>query len=198
MSKGNKTVDLFQLNKALMHISGSNTKIKHQHIALLWYIIERSNSLMWQQEFKLFSETAMDHAGFTNGTTYRKTLDELQNFGFLIIKERCKNQHTKYVIKMCWSKFDEALSKQGISKAKATTEQSNGNDSALSCIKNNKDLIKHIKQNKLFNFLEKDFFKSQLLEKSKFKEFMECFSENSEQYAVLKNLFSNFKPESHE
>lgn len=197
MSKNNKTVDLFQLNKALMHISGSNTQIKHQHIALIWYIIEKSNSLRWEQEFTLFTEAAMHYAGFTNGKTYNRTLNEIESLGLIKIKERCINQHTKNVIEMCWGKFDEALSKQSNSKAKATTEQGTGSDSALPCIKNNKDLIKHIKQNKLFNFLEKDFFKTQLLEKSKFKEFMECFSENSDQYAVLKNLFSNFKPESH-
>ncbi len=63
MHKNTESVDLFQLTKSFMQFSGSNPIIKHQHVALMWYIIETSNSKRWQQEFALYSETAISDRG---------------------------------------------------------------------------------------------------------------------------------------
>ena len=191
MNKNTKSVDLFQLTKSVMRISGQNPNIKHQHMALVWHIIELSNSKMWQSSFTLYTESAMSIAGFSNAKTYNKTLLEIEELGFITILEKCINQYTKNVIEICWDKFDEAHSKQkpGISKAK--DKQRPSTDSAVPCIKNNKDIIKHIKENKLFKHLEKDFFKIKLLEKSLFNELRDTYVQNSSEYNFIDQLIKN-------
>ncbi|MCW3805746.1 hypothetical protein [Plebeiibacterium marinum] len=188
MNKSTKSVDLFQLTKSVMRISGQNPKIKHQHMALIWYIIELSNSKMWQSSFTLYTESAMSVAGFSNSKTYNKTLLEIEELGFIIILEKCINQYTKNVIEICWGKFDEALSKQELDTSKANNKHNLSKDSAVPCIKNNKDIIKHIKENKLFKHLENDFFLNQLLEQSHFNELRDLYPVNSQEFNFINQL----------
>jgi len=196
MSKDTKKLDFFQLNKAVEAFSEQNPRFSSYHIALLWHILQTSNKLNWQTEFTLYTERALNLAGFSNSKTYWKTLNSLEGFGFIEITERSINQYTQNIIKICWRKFDEALLLQRTSKASAPPQQSPsnlpGNDSALPCIKDSIDIKKRIKDNKEYtDLISKDYFKKNLYEKNMMKELKDCIPSDHELHKLLSSFLSS-------
>lgn len=195
MNKDTKKLDFFQLNKAIEAFSENNPRFSSYHIALLWHILQTSNRLNWQTEFTLYTERALNLAGFSNSKTYWKALNALEKFGFIKITERSINQYTRNIIEICWRKFDEALLQQSISKASAQPQHciSNlpGNDSALPCIKDNIDIKKRIKDNKEFiDLISKDYFKKNLFEKNMMKELNDCIPSDHGLHKLLSSFLS--------
>lgn len=195
MNKDTKKLDFFQLNKAIEAFSENNPRFSSYHIALLWHILQTSNKLNWQTEFTLYTERALNLAGFSNSKTYGKALNALEEFGFIKITERSVNQYTKNIIKICWRKFDEALLQQRTSKASAPPQQSPSNlpsnDSALPCIIDSIDIKKRIKDNKEFtDFISKDLFKKNLFEKNMMKELNDCIPSDHELHKLISSFLS--------
>jgi hypothetical protein len=102
--------------------------VKTNHSALYNYIIHKANKLGWPAEFGLPSENSMHASGFNNYKSYKRTLDDLVDFGVIRLIQESKNQHTSTVIALVnLSKADtKALPKQSLStdqsKAKAMTK----------------------------------------------------------------------------
>lgn len=73
-------------------------KIKPVHSAIYFFAIEHNNRLGWREMFGFPSQMAMDAVGIKNGRTYRKALDDLEEFGFITFIERSKNQYSANII----------------------------------------------------------------------------------------------------
>jgi hypothetical protein len=73
-------------------------KIKPNHTALYFFIIEHCNRLGWKEKFGLPMEMAKEAIGISNYRTYSKTFIDLVNWGFIIIHQKSKNQYSANVI----------------------------------------------------------------------------------------------------
>lgn len=117
-------MNAYDLSRGFIDYSFENpTNIKPNHYALYFFAIEHCNRLGWKREFGLPTTMTMEATGIRSYNTYKKTFDELERFGFFIVKERSKNQYSSNIIEL--SKFDKALNK-ALDKAliKHTTKQS--------------------------------------------------------------------------
>ena len=84
-------------------------KITPNHIALYFFCIEHCNRLGWKKNFGLPTTMAKEAIGIRSYNTYINTLNDLVEFGFLIMIEKSKNQYSSNIIAL--SKFDKALDK---------------------------------------------------------------------------------------
>lgn len=84
-------------------------KIRPNHIALYFFIIEHCNRLGWKDKFGLPTTVTMEAIGIKSYNTYKKTLEELISFGFVEMIEKSKNQYSANIIAL--SNFDKALDK---------------------------------------------------------------------------------------
>lgn len=72
------------------------------HTALYLYCIHLCNSLKWKINFGLPTDSTMGVLGMKNKKTYYTILQDLIDFGFIIMVEKSINQHTANII--CLSK----------------------------------------------------------------------------------------------
>lgn len=72
------------------------------HTALYVYCIHLCNSLKWKVNFGLPTDSTMGVLGMKNKKTYYTTLQDIIDFGFIIMVEKSINQHTANII--CLSK----------------------------------------------------------------------------------------------
>jgi putative lipoic acid-binding regulatory protein len=117
-------------------------RIKPNHSALFFFAIEHCNRLGWKEKFGFPSQMVMEALGIKNWRTYSKTLNELEDFGFIKIIERSKNQYSSNIIaivknaKADTKALDKALQKH-------STKQG---QSIVSIIKQyNKEQLTHLK-----------------------------------------------------
>jgi len=102
--------------------------------------VEHCNQLGWKKKFGLPSAMTMEVIGIKSYNTYKKTFEDLVEWGFFEVVERSKNQYTANIIAL--SKIDKAPDKANakhLMKQMQSTEQSNDS------------IIKHKKPNKLKN-----------------------------------------------
>lgn len=88
-------------------------KIKPNHTALYFFIIEHCNRLNWKEKFGLPTSMSMEAIGMKTYKSYINTLTDLVDFGFIMMIEKSKNQYTANII---------ALDKKCKAKLKATTK----------------------------------------------------------------------------
>jgi hypothetical protein len=84
-------------------------KISPNHIALYFFCIEHCNRLGWKEKFGLPTTMAKEAIGIKSYNTYVKTLNDLIDYGFIIIIEKSKNQYSTNIIAL--SKINKALDK---------------------------------------------------------------------------------------
>jgi hypothetical protein len=84
-------------------------KISPVHAALYFWLIELNNRLGWKEKFGLPTQYSMAAIGTTAYNTYKKTLNDLEAWGFLKIISRARNQHTSTIVAL--SNFNKAQSK---------------------------------------------------------------------------------------
>jgi hypothetical protein len=84
-------------------------KVKPNHTALYFFAIEHCNRMGWKEIFGFPTTMAKDAVGIKSYTTYKHTLDDLVEWGFIIMHERSKNQYSSNIIAL--SNFDKAHSK---------------------------------------------------------------------------------------
>lgn len=72
--------------------------ITPNHSALYFFIIEHNNRLGWKEKFGLPMEMAKDAIGIKNYRTYSKTFNELEEWGFIKVIQRSKNQYSANII----------------------------------------------------------------------------------------------------
>lgn len=133
-------------------------KIKASHTELYFYIIDLWNRLGQKEKFGLPTAVTMECLGIGSYNTYKRNLNDLIDFGFILLIQESKNQHQSKVIAL--SKFDKATDK-ALDKAhiKATDEaidkatddidkQYNNEQKNNNIINNNNEIIQN------FNFSE--------------------------------------------
>ncbi len=103
-------------------------KIKPNHTALYFFMIEHCNRLGWKEKFGLPTTMSMEAIGIKSYNTYINTFNELAEFGVIKIIEKSKNQYSANIIAL--SNFnkapnkalDKALIKHGTKHCSITSE----------------------------------------------------------------------------
>lgn len=124
----------YELSRAFFDWSFENpNKINPNHIALYFFCIEHCNRLGWKDKFGLPTTMAKEAIGIRSYNTYKKTLEDLVEFGFVEMIEVSKNQYSSNIIAL--SKFNKALDK-ALDKAliKHTTKQSESTQQSIDSI----------------------------------------------------------------
>lgn len=108
-------------------------KVKPNHVALYFFCIEHCNRLGWKNKFGLPTTMAMEALGIKSYNTYKYTLFDLVDFGFIEMIELSKNQYSSNIVAL--SKFDKALDK-ALDKAmlKHSTKQSESTAQSIDSI----------------------------------------------------------------
>jgi hypothetical protein len=92
-------MDVFELSRNFWNWCFENPeKIRPNHSAMYFFIIEHSNRLGWKDKFGLPMQMTMDAIGIKNYKTYSNTLSDLVDFGFVKIVEKSKNQYSATII----------------------------------------------------------------------------------------------------
>ena len=73
-------------------------KISPTHIAMYFFIIEHCNRLGWKEKFGLPTIMVKDAIGIRNFRTYANTLNNLVEWGFIIMIEKSKNQYSSNIV----------------------------------------------------------------------------------------------------
>lgn len=112
-------------------------RINPNHSALYFFCIEHCNRLGWKEKFGLPTSMAKEAIGIRSYNTYKKTLDELVDFGFIRMIEISKNQHSSNIVAL--SNFNKALDKadaKALDKAlqKHSTKQVESTQQSISSI----------------------------------------------------------------
>ena len=84
-------------------------KIRPPHTALYFFCIEHCNRLGWKERFGLPSTMTMEAIGIRSYNTFKKTLEDVIEFGFIDMVEKSKNQYSSNIIAL--SNFNKALDK---------------------------------------------------------------------------------------
>jgi hypothetical protein len=89
----------YTLMRDLFDFSYENPeKINPNHIAMYAFIVEHCNRLGWKKKFGLPTEMTKDAIGIKNYRTFRKTFDDLVDWGFIELIQKSKNQYSANVI----------------------------------------------------------------------------------------------------
>ncbi|MDP2686756.1 MAG: hypothetical protein Q8O62_06015 [Aequorivita sp.] len=98
------------------------SKAKPAHTAVYFWMIELCNRMGWKEEFGIPSLYSMEATGISSKNTYYKAFHNLEEWGFIQIIERAKNQNTPNIISIV-----------GVSKIKSADIPANKSalDSAL-------------------------------------------------------------------
>jgi uncharacterized phage protein (TIGR02220 family) len=128
------------------------SKAKANHSDMYCYLIDRWNRLGQKHEFGLPTSVTMESLGIGSYNTYKKTLNDLIDFGFITIISESKNQHQSKII---------ALSKNDKATDKALDEANNkATDKATDTIykqENNRTIEQPINFEALLQYLNSTF-----------------------------------------
>lgn len=103
-------MDYFKLTRDFWDFAFENPeKIKPNHCALFLFIVEHCNRLGWKEKFGLPTTMTKDAIGIRSYNTYIQTLNDLVDFGLIILIERSKNQYSSNIVAI--SNNDKALDK---------------------------------------------------------------------------------------
>ena len=157
-------MDIYNLYRNFWNFAFENPqKIKPNHCAVFSFSVEHCNRLGWKRNFGLPTSMVMEAVGIKSYSVYKKTFDELIDFGFFEIIELSKNQYSSNIIalkennKALNNANNKALDKannKALDKAiiKHSTKQSEStvqsNDSINKPI-NNKPITNNIDERKL-------------------------------------------------
>lgn len=122
-------------------------KISPNHSALYFFCIEHCNRLGWKDKFGLPTTMAMEAIGIKSYNTYKKTLTELVDFGFIKMVQLSKNQYSANIValsnfnKAVDKALDKALIKHSTKQVKSTRQSNDSIDKQLTI---NKEPIKQL------------------------------------------------------
>ena len=85
------------------------SKVKAKHSDFYCYLVDKWNRLGQKNEFGLPTSVTMECLGIASYNTYKETLNDLVNFGFVKIVKRSINQHQSKIVAL--SNIDKALDK---------------------------------------------------------------------------------------
>lgn len=100
----------YNLTRSWFNYKFENTKkVRHVHSDMYFYIVDLWNRLGQKNEFGLPTNVAMECLGIGSYNTYKKTLIDLIDFGFIVLVKDSRNQHNSKVIALSF--FDKATDK---------------------------------------------------------------------------------------
>lgn len=106
--KTKKDINGYSLSRSWFDFCFENPeKIRPNHTALYFFIVEHCNRLGWKEKFGLPTTMTMEAIGMRSYNTYKNTLDDLISFGFIVMIEKSKNQYSSNIVAL--SNFDKAL-----------------------------------------------------------------------------------------
>lgn len=135
----------YELSRQWFDFSFENPElIKPIHTAIYFFACEHCNRLGGKEKFGLPSIMTMEAIGVKSHNTYMKALNDLIEWGFIILHQKSKNQYSANIIAI--SKYDKALYK-ALDKAfiKHDTKQSE------STIQSTVDIVKPINNKQINN-----------------------------------------------
>lgn len=103
-------MDVFKLSRDWFDFSFENPeKIKPNHSALYFFCIEHCNRLGWKNKFGLPTTMAKEAIGISSYNTFKNTLNDLVEWGFVKMIKKSQNQFSSNIIAL--SNFDKSLDK---------------------------------------------------------------------------------------
>jgi len=147
-------------------------KIKPNHTAVYFFAIEHCNRLGWKEKFGFPTTMVMEALGIKSYNTYINTLNDIVEFGFIIMIEKSKNQYSANIIalsnfnKALDKALDKAFIKHAIKQSESTVQSIDSIDKQYTKEQINQ-LTNNHKEVKVFlkSLNDKEFnFKSSLLE----------------------------------
>lgn len=100
----------YDLSRAWWDFAFTNPeKVKPTHAALFFFAIENCNRMGWAEKFRLPSEMAMAAIGVHSYKTYIAALNDLCEWGFLIMVQKSTNQYSANIVALV--NFTEAQDK---------------------------------------------------------------------------------------
>jgi hypothetical protein len=122
-------MDIFKLNRNFWDFAFANPdKIKPNHCSVYYFAIEHCNRLGWKTKFGFPTSMVMEATGIKSYSVYKKTFDELCEFGLFEIIQLSKNQYSSNIIalkenyKANNKALDKALTKHTTKQYKSTSE----------------------------------------------------------------------------
>lgn len=95
-------------------------KIKPTHGILWLYLVELNNRLKWKEKFGVPTDYTMRMIGVKNYKTYKNTLNDLIEWGFIQMVSKSSNQHTALILALV--KFTEAHTKASPKQVQSTVD----------------------------------------------------------------------------
>lgn len=100
----------YELTRAWYNYKFDNVdKVRHVHSDLYFYMVDLWNRLGQTEKFGLPTSVTMQSLGIGSYNTYKKTLNDLIDFGFVILVQESKNQHQSKIVAL--SIIDKATDK---------------------------------------------------------------------------------------
>lgn len=92
-------MDVFKLSRNWFDFCFENPeKISPTHTAMYFFIIEHCNRLGWKEKFGLPMEMTKDAIGIKNYKTFSNTFRDLEEWNFITVIQRSKNQYSSNII----------------------------------------------------------------------------------------------------
>ena len=155
----------YELSRKFFDWSFENPeKISPTHIAMYFFIIEHCNRLGWKEKFGLPTTMVKEAIGIKNYRTYTNALNDLVEWGFIIMIEKSKNQYSSNIIAIAnFTKAHTKASAKALDKAlqKHDTKHCKSIDSIDKQLNNEPN--NNEQENKVINFIHAD--KKKLTEK---------------------------------
>ncbi len=165
-------------------------KISPTHIAMYFFIIEHCNRLGWKEKFGLPTVMVKEAIGIRNFRTYTNTLNDLVEWGFIIMIEKSKNQYSSNIVAIV--KNAKAHTKAP-AKALDKAMQSHLQKQSKSIVSIDKqETIKHITHNKVVDEILislKDLFDEKYLTSDKTKVMFDKLLKKYSKDEILKATF---------
>lgn len=92
-------MNMYQLSRGFWDFAFENPEsMRPNHIALYFFSIEHCNRLGWKEKFGLPTGAAMEAVGIKSYSVYKRTFDDLAEWGFFEVIQYSKNQYTANII----------------------------------------------------------------------------------------------------
>ena len=123
----NNELNSYELSRCFINFAFDNPeKISPNHYAIYFFAIEHCNRLGWKTKFGFPTMMACDAVGIKKPQTFIKYFNDLEDWGFIKVVERSKNQYSANIISLISAtpKKGEAMDKAMVKHA-ASKGQSN-------------------------------------------------------------------------
>ena len=136
----------YELSRAFINFAFDNPeKINPNHYAIYFFAIEHCNRLGWKDKFGFPTMMACDAVGIKKAQTFIKYFNDLEEWGFIKVVERSRNQYSANIISLINAepKKGEALDKAMVNHAAKQSLSNSPVDKQVNKEQYNKDLDRY-------------------------------------------------------